>query len=64
MSDTQDVTYTGPHLEVEIVDYKTGFLFSCARGATVTVPTSVADSLLEQGEDHWTKATKTKKKEG
>lgn len=53
MSDTTDVTYTGPHLEVEVVDYETGFTATVAHGKTATVPVEAAASLLEQGPEHW-----------
>jgi uncharacterized protein YjlB len=61
MSD-KTLRYVGPHAEVEVVDYTTGFSTRVAQGDSVTVPAGVGASLLEQGDDHW-KAS-TKKKEG
>lgn len=58
----KDIRYVGPHDAVDVEQPSTPF-GTCGRGKTITVPDDVAESLLEQGPDHWQPATTTKPKE-
>lgn len=52
------LTYTGPHDGVDVPILATGQTVTVARGATAELPDAVAESLLEQGPDHWQRARK------
>lgn len=57
-----DVRYVGPHDAVR-VPLPSGLDAVCERGATVSVPDSLADGLLEQA-DNWQAVKAAEKRRG
>jgi ABC-type uncharacterized transport system YnjBCD substrate-binding protein len=52
--------YVGPHDGVDVPVHATGQTFTVMRGKTIELPDTVAEGLLEQGEDHWQRAVQPK----
>lgn len=47
------LVYVGPHDGVDVPILATGRVITVERDATAEIPDAVADSLLEQGPEHW-----------
>ena len=63
MSKASTLIYVGPHEGVDVA-LPSGREVTILHGQPAEFPPEVAASLLEQGEDHWTKSTdKSAKKE-